>query len=168
MTWNKIQENGLHFLIFSALIYTIALFFEPLKTYAAIFRFFDIMIFIAPSMLLVFAIMFLMNYYIEPKKLSKFMGKKCGVEGWLIAMVAGVISTGPIYLWYPLLNDMQREGVRDGIIAAFLYSRAVKLPLLMIMVSYFGLAFTVLLNVLIFAASALQGIAVEKIMKVRI
>ncbi|MFO7849816.1 MAG: hypothetical protein R6V67_07645 [Spirochaetia bacterium] len=54
-------------------------------------------------------------------------------------MAAGTLSHGPVFAWYPFLSDLQGKGVSNGKIAAFLFARAVKIPLLAAMVFYFGL-----------------------------
>lgn len=58
-------------------------------------------------------------------------------------MVAGVLSAGPAYAWYTLLAGLRGQDMRRALVAAFLYARAVKLPLLPIMAHYFGMAYTV-------------------------
>ena len=54
------------------------------------------------------------------------------VLGKVIA--AGIISTGPIYAWYPLLKDF-KEKRAGGSVIAILYNRAVKPFLLLVMIS---------------------------------
>ena len=54
-------------------------------------------------------------------------------------MSAGVVSLGPMYLWYHMLGELKEKGVRTPLLAAFLYSRAVKIPMLPVMAHYFGL-----------------------------
>jgi ABC-type amino acid transport system permease subunit len=53
--------------------------------------------------------------------------------------------------------------MRYGLMAAFFYARAIKVPLLPIMVSYFGLAFTVLLSFYILVAAWIQGWLVDRL-----
>jgi uncharacterized membrane protein YraQ (UPF0718 family) len=120
----------------------------------------NIFIKIMPTLLLVFALMALTNYFIAPKTLANWLNKK---HGWLVAIVAGIISTGPIYMWYPMLQDLQRHGVRNGLIATFLYNRAIKPALLPLIIVYFGLAFTVVLTIVMAILSVVQGWLVEKI-----
>ncbi|MBW2996928.1 hypothetical protein KY349_01155 [Candidatus Woesearchaeota archaeon] len=115
--------------------------------------------------LLVFALLVVINYFIKPKTIVKHLGKKAGAKGWLIALISGIISTGPIYLWYPLLNEMQKHGVRNGYVATFLYNRAIKPALLPLFIFYFGIAYTVVLTVVMLFASILQGYVVEKIVE---
>jgi len=36
------------------------------------------------------------------------------MKGWLIAILSGILSSGPIYLWYPLLADKDVQQVIVG------------------------------------------------------
>ena len=69
-------------------------------------------------------------------------------------------------MWYPLLNDLQKQGVKNGFIATFLYNRAVKIPLLPVMILYFELKYVILLTAVMVLISVIQGLVVEKIMEV--
>ncbi|MEA2074619.1 MAG: hypothetical protein U9O85_02630 [Euryarchaeota archaeon] len=62
--------------------------------------------------------------------MAKYAGEGSGIKGWFLAISAGIISHGPIYIWYPLLKELRDRGMRSGLIAAFMYSRAIKIPLL--------------------------------------
>ncbi len=89
--------------------------------------------------------------------LKKHLGSRSGAKGLLIAVLAGTFSHGPAYAWYPFLADLKAKGVSNGKIAAFLYARAVKIPLLAAMAFYFGLPFTIIFSALILAASFFLG-----------
>ena len=85
------------------------------------------------------------------------MGEGSGTKGWLLSISAGILSHGPIYVWYPLLKDLRNHGMRIGLIAAFIYSRAIKIPLLPLMIYYFGFMFVVLLTIYMIIAAVIQG-----------
>ncbi len=122
---------------------------------------------IIPVFVLVFVLMVLIDYFISPKKLIKYFGKKAGAKGWVISIVSGLISTGPMYMWYPLLNQMKKKGVKNRFVVTFLYNRAIKLPLLPLLIFYFGWAYTIVLTLVMMVASILQGMMVEKILEVK-
>ena len=69
---------------------------------------------------------------------------------------------GPMYLWYPLLGELNKEGLRPGLAAAFLYARAVKIPLLPFMIHYFGALYTGLFVVCILVFSVVNGLLMER------
>ncbi len=113
---------------------------------------------ILPAFGIIFAAMWLVNYFVDKKTVKKILGVRSGPKRWLIAVISGVLSTGPIYAWYPLLNDLRKKGLDYGFIATFLYNRAVKLPLLPLFIYYFSPTFTgVLLGVMVIV-SILQGL----------
>ena len=97
------------------------------------------------------------------KTVSKYVGKGSGIKGWSLAISTGILSHGPIYVWYPLLKDLRDRGMRSGLIAAFLYSRAIniKIPLLPLIVYYFGVLFVVVLLPYIVIASIVEGEIIE-------
>ena len=143
-----------------AIIYIITFIMDSTKAVDSLQSTLNVFIKIIPTLLLVFALMALTNYFIAPKKLANWLNKK---HGWLVAIIAGIISTGPIYMWYPMLQDIQKHGVKNGIIATFLYNRAIKPALLPLIIVYFGLAFTVVLTIVMAILSVVQGWLVEKI-----
>jgi len=121
---------------------------------------------ILPVLVLVFVIMAVVNYFVQPKKLVRYLGKSSGLKGWAIAIGAGIISTGPIYIWYPLLSELKDQGMRPALIATFLYNRAIKPALIPLMIVYFGLPFVCVLTVVMICASVAEGWLVEKILQV--
>jgi len=72
-----------------------------------------------------------------------------------------VLCHGPIYVWYPLLKDLKEHGMRTGLVAVFLYNRAIKLPLLPIMIFYFGVFFVIILRIYMVVVSIFQGKIIE-------
>ncbi len=165
MTHEK-SYTGWYFLMIVGVIYVVAAIFNTTKVISALNQFVTIILKIIPVFLLVFLLMALTHYFVKPKTLVIYMGKNSGIKGWIIAIITGIISTGPIYMWYPLLNDLQKQGVRDGLISAFLYSRAIKIPLLPLLIIYFGLIYSIVLITVIIFISVFQGIITEKIMEV--
>ena len=101
------------------------------------------------------------NYFLRPKQIVKYLGKESGLKGWLWSLAGGVFSHGPIYAWFPMLEDLRKQGVRDALIVVFIYARAIKLPILPIMIDYFGWRFTVVLSVYILIGSVIQGRLLE-------
>jgi len=123
---------------------------------------------VLPSLLSVFVLMIIFNLFIAPESLAKYLGKESGIKAWLIAAFAGIISTGPIYLWFPMLKQLKNHGTREGVIATFLYDRAIKPPLIPLMIYYFGIMFTVILTIVMFFISIIQGYIVEKLVEVEL
>ncbi len=55
--------------------------------------------------------------------------------------------------------------MKSGLIAAFLYNRAIKIPLLPLMVYYFGTRFVLIFTCYIVVASIVQGWIIQMIEK---
>jgi len=123
-----------------------------------------VMVQVLPVLVLVFVLLFLTNLFLEPKWIRRNLGSASGARGWLLAILGGILSLGPVYPWYAMLGEMQQKGMRSGLIAAFLYSRAVKLPLLPLMVYYFGIHYTLVLYLYLIVFSILSGIVIEKLL----
>lgn len=116
---------------------------------------------VLPVLAMVLVIMSLLNLAIKPGMAKKMLGKGSGLKGWTFAVVGGVLSSGPIYVWYPLIADLREKGMRDSLVAAFLYARAIKMPMIPLMVYYFGWNFTLLFTLYLLIFSVLNGLLVE-------
>lgn len=153
------------FLAVVAVIYIVAAFISPATVSKALAKFSGILVQIVPVLVLVFFLLFLTDLFIKPEKVARYLGSGSGVTGWLVATAGGILSSGPIYVWFPFLAEMRKKGMKTSLAAAFLYNRAVKIPLLPLMVYYFGLAFTVVLTVymIIFSVAVgyLTGVVVD-------
>ena len=158
---------GWYFLLVVAVIFIFTAFLKPDAITPTLQFFLSIIIRIIPILILIFVLMAVINYLVSPQKLVQYIGKSAGIKRWVIAIITGIISTGPIYLWYPLLSELKKQGVSYGFIASFLYNRAVKIPLIPLMVFYFGLAYVIVLTVVMIIISVIQGLIVEKIVEVK-
>lgn len=134
------------------------LFADSLKFFSNIF------IQILPLFVIVFILMAISNFILTPKRITKFIGKKPKKRTWLIVAITGILSSGPIYMWYPLLADLKQKGMQPGMIGTFLYNRAIKLPFLPLILFYFSWQYVLTLTTLIFLASFVQGITLNKIL----
>ena len=121
-----------------------------------------LMLRLVPVLILVFGIMFVTNLFGEARGIVTLLGEGSGVKGWIVAIAGGIVSSGPIYMWYPLLSDLKERGMKDSLIAAFLYNRAIKIPLLPMMVYYFGWSFTGVLSMYMILFSIINGILVQQ------
>lgn len=117
---------------------------------------------IIPIFVIIFSLMVIIEYFIDPEKAKKYLGKSSGLKRWLIAIVGGIISTGAIYMWYPMLRELKKKGINYGFIAIFLYNRAIKPALIPMMIFYFGLKYVIILTIVMVIGSIIQGIIFEK------
>lgn len=119
---------------------------------------------VLPILAIVFSLMFITNMLITSKKIANILSRKWGIKGYFLAIVFGVLSAGPIYMWYPLLSDLKEKGVSNSLIAIFLYNRAVKIPLIPIMIYYFGFYYVLILSCLMILFSVINGLIIEKLL----
>jgi len=114
---------------------------------------------------LVFVVMLALNLFVKPAQIVHLLGSGANIKGILLSVAAGIISMGPIYIWYPLLKDLREKGAGDMPIAVFLYNRAVKPFLLPAMIVYFGWLYVGILTVLTVLASVVNGYFVAMLAK---
>ena len=116
-----------------------------------------------PVLIIVFLLLLTADMLLKPAWIKRHLGGEGGIKGWLIAAGAGVLASGPIYAWYALLKDLRAKGMRASLAAVFLYSRAIKLPLLPLMIHYFGGAYTVVFCLYLLGFSFVSGLLMIKI-----
>ena len=88
--------------------------------------------------------MVVLNRFISPSAISRFLGKGTGIRGILLSSLAGVLSMGPIYAWYPVFKTVREGGASTFIVANFIGCRSVKPVLFPVLIAYFGWAFSLL------------------------
>jgi len=159
----KQKPYGIYFLCSVLFLYLLLFVLDPANIQKSLKASGHVLFRIFPALCLIILLMGLVNYFVNPRTVSKYVGKGSGIKGWFLAVCTGMLSHGPIYVWYPLLRDLRSEGMRSGLMAVFLYNRAIKIPLLPLMVHYFGIPFVVILTSLMIIASIVQGHAVEMI-----
>lgn len=159
-------ENKYVFLILVGIIYLILFLVNQVVFKSSLNYFLNLLVKIIPIFILVFILMSIMNYFITPKFIIKHLGKK-GIKKWFYVIAGGILSTGPIYMWYPLLADLKNKGLNYGLIACFLYNRAIKIPLLPLMIFYFSLKYVIVLGIVMIFVSVIQGIILNKLMEVK-
>lgn len=163
---NRLRKiNGLwYFLIAVVVVYVILAFINFNLFSSSLHFFFNLIIKIIPVFIIIFILMSITNYFITPKLVTKYF-KESGIKKWIFVTVGGILSTGPIYMWYPLLAELKEKGVTYGSIATFLYSRAIKIPLFPVIIFYFGFKYVVILTVIMISVSIIQGLIINKIVK---
>ncbi len=160
---NGAKYNEIYFLGTVVFIYFLLFFSHPKNIEKSLKVSANALVQIFPSLLLIILLMGIMNYFVNPRTVSKYVGKGSGIKGWFLAIFAGILSHGPVYAWYPLLRDLRGQGMKSGLIAVFLYNRAIKIPLLPLMVYYFKIPFVIILTGYIIIASIIQGHIIQKI-----
>ena len=152
-----------YFLIIVVVIYLAIYFFLPDKMMPILNFYVKLILQILPIFLLVYAIMVLTNYFVNNKILQKYLGEEAGIKGWVISIITGIISMGPVYMWYPLMKDLQNKGIKNRFLVTFLYNRGIKLQWLPLLIQFFGWTFSLTLLIVMAIFSVPQGIITEKL-----
>jgi len=155
-----------YFLIIVLIAYIILFFYSQNQFYSCLSFFGSILLKIIPIIILVFVLMTFSNYFITPEFILKHIREK-GIRKWFYVIIGGILSSGPIYMWYPLLADLKHKGLNYGLIACFLYNRAIKIPLLPLAILYFGWKYVIVLSFVMIAMSVIQGILIDRVMEVK-
>lgn len=151
------------FLLVSLGLYLIAFWLAPGKALNAFGISLKLLYKLLPVLAFVGGLIFLSNLLVQPDWVKNHVGRESGIRGLTIAVLGGIVSVGPIYLWYEMLADLQRKGMRSGLVAAFLYARSVKPQLLPLMVHYFGAAYTTVMVFYLILFSILNGWLTERL-----
>lgn len=138
-------------------------FYSPKKGLLILVNFKKLILQILPVLFFVYAIIIITNYYLDKDKINKYMGEDAGLKAWLISILSGIISAGPVYMWYPLMKDLQNKGVKNRFLVTFLYNRGIKLQWLPMLILYFGLKYSLLLMIVMAIISVPTGIITEKL-----
>ena len=157
------NKSGIIILAITCTLYIVLYFFNADKTVASLFASLKVLEMIAPILLIVFFLMALLNTFIDEKSIAKHLGKDSGAKGWFIALFGGILSHGPGYIWYPMLQELRNKGALDGLVVAFIYARSIKLPWLPLMISYFGISFTIVLSFYIILGAFIQGVITNRL-----
>ncbi len=159
----KKQQNkpfafrGKYFFLSVCILYGVLFLFNRESAQPALLKSIHILARILPIFVVVILFTALLNYFLQPGQIARYLGRDSSYAGWLWALAGGIISHGPMYAWYPLLEDLRSQGMRDELIVVFFASRTIKIPLLPMMVDCFGLKFTVVLSCYILIGSLVQG-----------
>jgi uncharacterized membrane protein YraQ (UPF0718 family) len=129
--------------------------------------FIDIIKKIIPVFIFIYILMVFSNYFINKELIIKHFNTS-GIKKWIFIVLGGVLSTGPIYIWYPLLKELKNKGLNDGLIACFLYNRGVKIPIIPIAIYYFDIKYIIILTVLMMIFSIFQGMIINIIIPKKI
>jgi len=156
-------EGNMKFLIIAVLLFLVCSILRPGIFLSTLMKFLQMTGETIPVLLLIFFLMFVFNIILDARKTAQYIGKKSGMSAMALSVVFGIFSAGPIYMWFPLLADLKEKGMKNSLITVFLYNRAVKLPLIPMMITYFGLEYTVILSAYMVVFSIINGLLIEKI-----
>lgn len=162
----KKPRKSVYFMLFVFLIYAVLFFVNSSIIIRSLQAFGNLLIKIIPLFMLILVLMALMNFFLHRERIEKWFISKKGLRRWVVAVFAGIISSGPIFMWFPLLRKLKDRGIEYGYISCFVYARsAVKLPLLPIFLAYFSLGYFIIIAVVMIIMGVAQGIITNQIFR---
>ncbi len=159
----KKQFQGTKLMLIVMAIYILLYFINATKTIDSLKHFAKNTISIIPIFLFVIVLTAVINYYFPKEKIAKLLQGKSNFATYSISLVAGIISHGPVFAWFPLLKNLKEKGVKESGLVTFFYSRGIKLTLLPVMINYFGFLYTMIFITYIAFFAVVQGYIYEKI-----
>jgi len=161
----KIEYKGLKFLYIVLFCYIILFFIDTNNTLISLKTFLNILSTLVPIFIFIILLTTLTNYYLKPKDIIKHFGEDSGNKGIIYAVLAGIISHGPMYAWYGLISELRNKGAKDELLIIFFYARAIKIPMLPFMIGIFGIPFTIIITIYILLFAIIQGKLFSKLYK---
>jgi len=164
MNKNKIN-GGVRFLLIVLGVYSIIALLNFSIVKDAFFNFLLMFVKIVPILGIVFVIMVFVNLYFTKERVGKYLGTKSGIMGWTYAIISGILVSGPPYILFPLLGELRKQGMKNSLLAVFLYNRNVKIPFLPAMIYYFGFEFTIIISLYVVIFSIFNGKIISLLIK---
>lgn len=167
--YNKLGGTWI-FVIFVSFLYLLTLLFNPNIFFNALKESLNTLINWLWIFALIFALMVLTDLFITKKIVMKFFNGNNQILSWILIIIGGIISTGPIYMWYPILSELSEKGLKKRFITGFLYNRSIKIPLIIPMIAVFsdtginGIKIITTLFIVMIAFSIINGYTVEFIL----
>lgn len=153
------------FLLIVVMVYLVVFLFDSGRTLVALQFSFGMLKKLLPVLALVSVFMFLNSLLVKPSWVKNHVGHDSGWKGVFIAVLGGTLSMGPIYVWYGILQEFQKKGMRTALIASFLYARSVKPQLLPLIIYYFGWLYAFVLVFYLIIFSVFNGWLTERMMR---
>jgi len=160
------KDAQLEVLVILIVVYILLFIFYPEKGNEAFANSLELLERILPLLILVLALTLIFHHLLPVRVIVDYMSKSSGIKKWIIAILAGLISVGSIYTWYPILRRLMEEGTSPGVVSAFLYARAIKLQYIPMLAVYFGVEYTIIVTAALIVASVVIGIIMNIIMEI--
>lgn len=157
----KIGMNWV-FLILVLSLYLLTLLFNKILFIKSLLYAKEVIIGVIPILIIIFIFTFLSNLWLTGNKVNRLLITKAGPLQYFGAIIFGILSSGPIYMWYPLLSELKEKGLKNSLITIFLYNRAVKIPLMPMIIYYFGIPFLFVTTFFMITFSLINGYFVDR------
>lgn len=153
----KFQFKGVKFLGAIIIIYIVLAIFDLQGIIHSLSNGLKTFMDIWPLFLFIIILTTIINYFLKPHLIKKHLGEESDKKAVIYALLGGIISHGPMYAWYGILEELREKGVKDQLLIIFLYSRAIKIPMIPFSISIFGTTFTIIISIYILIFALIQG-----------
>jgi uncharacterized membrane protein YraQ (UPF0718 family) len=127
----------------------------------AAFNLFKELIFILPA---VMVLMGLFTVWVSRETVIKYLGHAAGVKGLIIALIMGMMPTGPLYVAFPMASMLLKKGARVANIIIFLSAWAcIKLPQELVELRFMGVEFMAVRLSFTIVMVVVMGLLIEKL-----
>ena len=116
-------------------------------------------------LILVFVFMFILNFFIRKDNVQKLIKDSSSKKKYTFSVIWWILSSWPVYMWYPFLQELKKHWLSYGHIATFIYARAIKLWFIPVMAVYFWLKYTIIFNLVLIFISIIIWLVIDKIIK---
>lgn len=149
--------KGFKFLGFVIFLFILLYFVNASKTIDSLKYFTKNTLKVLPIFVLVIFLTALINYYFPKERIGQMLQGKSRWQTYTVSLLAGVISMGPIFAWFPLLKNLKDKNLEEGALVTFFYGKSIKLTLWPIMIGFFGQLFSLIFIFYIALAALMQG-----------
>ncbi len=104
---------------------------------------------IIPILFIIYLFIFIFNILVQNEKIVNKISNSNSFVKYIFVILLWIMSTWPVYMWYPILKKLQAHWIWYEHIATFIYSRAIKIPFFTIMIFYFWFKYTLFFNLTI-------------------
>jgi len=118
-------------------------------------------------LIIIFVFTFIINLMLNNSKIKNILKGTKNHTKYIISILWWILSTWPIYMWYPFLKEMKKHWLNYWHIATFIYARSVKIPMLAAMIFYFWLKYTIIFNITLIISSVLVWIIIDYIFQMK-
>lgn len=146
-------------------MYGVSLFFAFEKTIIAFQEFSIQFLSFFPVLIVMFFAMEIIKIFVHKKEMIIKLKKSSGIKQQIWLIITGIFSVGPLYLWYPLLQELKKSGISYGNISVLIYARSIKPMFFPILLYYFDWKYLISFVLSLFVFSLMQGVLVDLIIQ---
>ncbi len=145
------------FLLCVLILYFVFFIFAPDWWIRTLQKFLVALKWIIPVLFFVYFFIFFFNLIVNNTKIKEKLKISSNFFKYIISVFGWIISTGPVYLWFPFLKQLKEYWLNNWHITSFIYARAIKIPMFPLMIWYFWLFYTIVFNSFLLISAFLIG-----------